>query len=179
MKKSLTLFALLSFTFMNAQYQSGTIYFKNGETKKGFIKKRNHDGIKFKENKDSKLIIYDHNHITGYDTLIGYYRYKNEYKSSPILFELLTRGKINLYSLQKSSPGSAIPGVVGATFGGGTSSYYFIEKGERFMKLGYRVNKGNLFYFTDCPILIKKIKSKEIKGSNVYEIIDFYNTHCD
>ena len=164
---------------MNAQYHSGTIYFKNGETKKGFIKKRNFDGIKFKENKNSKTIIYDHNHITGYDTLIGYYRYKNEYKSSPILFELLTRGKINLYFLQKSSYGFAIPGGSGATYGGGTSYIYFIEKGERFMKLGYRVNKGNLFYFTDCPILIKKIKSKEIKGSNVYKIIDFYNTRCD
>ena len=25
----------------------------------------------------------------------------------------------------------------------------------------------------------KRIKSKEIKGSNVYKIIDFYNTRCD
>ncbi len=172
MKKALTLFALLSFLFMNAQYNSGTIYFKDGKTKQGLIKKRNFAGIKFKENKDSKIITYDFNHITGYDTNIGYYRYKKEYNSSHKLYELLTRGKITLYSLQKSSSGFAIPGGGGATFGGGTSTTYFIEKGERFMKLGSKVRKGNLFYFTDCPLLIKKIKAKELKGKNVYKIID-------
>lgn len=179
MKRLLILFALLSFSLMNAQYQSGMIYFKDGKTKQGLIIKRNFGGIKFKESKDAEIIVYDYNHITGYDTIDQFFRYKSEYKSSPILYELLTRGKINLYSLKKSSPGFAIPEGGGATFGGGASSIYFIEKEERFMKLGRKVNKGNLFYFTDCQILIKKIKSKEIKGTNVYNIIDFYNTSCD
>ena len=179
MKKHLTYLLMLCFLITSAQYERGTIYLKDGSTKQGLIKNRNSKDIKFKETGDSEIMTYDYNYISGYDTTDRFFRYKSEYKSSPILYELLTRGKINLYSLKKSSPGFAIPEGGGATFGGGASSIYFIEKEERFMKLGRKVNKGNLFYFTDCQILIKKIKSKEIKGTNVYNIIDFYNTSCD
>jgi hypothetical protein len=60
---------------VNAQFQKGTVLFKNNTAKKGFIKTRSHDGIKFKENKNHRPMIYTHIQVVGFDIEETKYRY--------------------------------------------------------------------------------------------------------
>jgi hypothetical protein len=66
-RKITALLFLLGSLAVNAQFQRGTLLFKNNTSKKGYIKARSHDGLKFKENEDDKPIIYSHLQVIGFD----------------------------------------------------------------------------------------------------------------
>jgi hypothetical protein len=184
MKKIFTLLAILSFFFLQGQnglfgfeqYKNGVVYYKNGDTIKGLIKKRMLNGIKFKDSPDSKPVKLNYVKISGFDTKYEKYRYKKEKKSSPKLVEIILIGKINLYSETNTSGGMLMSG--GGTFNAGSSTTYFIEKDNEFIKLGKRIKKKHMAYFNDCSILIEKINRKIISRYKPIKIIEFYNQEC-
>jgi len=204
MKKLISLFFILTFISVHAQYSEGIVYFKNGDMIKGLIKKRKSGSIKFKSKRDSKVVKLNHKEIKGFENKDGEFRYKyaNGAKSSkvlgfdsssgkimyeksknesavPILLKIIVKGDINLYADESISIGFAIPGGGGATFGGGTSTIYYIEKGTSFVEIGSRIGKKHLVYFNDCPILLEKIKDKTIRKNNPHRIVYFYNNQCE
>ena len=192
MKKVLTLLAVLSCLFINAQFneetihlkntntekskfEQGIIYLKDGNTKKGLIKKRNLGGIKYKEKEESDVELYDHMNIDGYNITengIVKYLYKKTENGFPQIMQLVRVGKINLYSIKVSNR-DIITGIrVNYSF------IYFIEKENVTTRVGKKLSKSDLELFNDCPSLIKKIKKKEFKKKDVYKIVNFYDMNC-
>jgi len=179
MKYCFTCFMMLCFTISNAQFQEGIIHLKGGKTIKGYISFNDSDEIKFKEEKTSNFVRYTFNTIDGFDLTkngIKKYRYKDAVNEYPRLLQLIRIGKINLYQQMVNQyfhlgPNSNIkitPKII-----------YYIEKENVTLRTGKKISKSELEYFSDCPILMKKIKGKEIKKDDVYGIVNFYNINCN
>ncbi|WP_346883446.1 hypothetical protein [uncultured Algibacter sp.] len=182
MKKSLTFFAVLCFVFANAQFKTGTIFFKDSTSINGLVKTKIFGGVKFKLSKDSKIESYDYKQLYGFNVSGKKFRYiKGNYSATPRLLNELTNGKITLYSNQVYNPGHTIPNGFsggGMTFGGGTSTVYFMKVKGSLVRLGIKVKNKHKIYFKDCPLLIEKIENKELYKFDVLAIINFYNENC-
>lgn len=107
-------------------------------------------------------------------------------------------GKINLYSIEFSqsvgSPGGFGMGSHGG-FGMGptfsiNSSQYYVNKGSGdvviYLGTSHPMNGGHkkfskaaMKFFTDCPDILEKIKSKEFKQKQIPEIVEYYASECD
>jgi len=86
--------------------------------------------------------------------------------------KIVRLGKINLYSI-KIVKREIVTGI--------RTHYrfiYFIEKNNVIRRVGNKLSKKDLQLFKDCPSLFKKIKKKEFKKSNVYQIVNFYDMNC-
>lgn len=202
MKRTLFLLLILFFVRANAQYSEGIVYFKNGDTTKGLIKKKPRS-IKFKTERKSKPIQLNHEKINGFQNQNGEfcYKYPNGLNSSkvlgfdsssgkmifeksknepttPILLKVILKGAINLYAVEISSPMGLPSSGGGITFVGGSSTIYYIEKRTNFIEIGSKIKKSHLSYFNDCPILLEKIKDKTIRKNDPYSVIYFYNIEC-
>lgn len=177
MKKTFTLLAILSFLFINAQSNEGTIYLKDSTEIKGLIKIKTFGGVKYKTNENSDIIVYENSQLNGYDInengIIKKYRFK-EVQGISRRMKIERLGKINLYSIFVSNSGSAM----GMGLPTSSGNVYFIEKNNITIRTGARFKKGKLHLIEDCPILIDKIKKKEFKKRDVIKIIDFYNKNC-
>lgn len=195
--KTLTLLCFLFTVSMTAQYQQGTVYFKNGDTIQGWIKKKQ-STIKFKEIERGKTKRLTFKKIKGFSTENEEYTYKYIYGSPkkkvlgydpatrkviyekddngtpPELLRVVLKGTISLYALESTYVGMATPS---GTFGGGSSVRYYMEKGS-ITDIGTRIKKKHFVYFQDCPVLMKKIEDKVLSPNNFIEIISFYNTQC-
>jgi len=182
MKKTLTIFALLSFLCVNARYYEGTVYFKNNTTAEGFIKIRVFGGIKFKTNKQADAKLLDYNHIDGFDIEYKRYRYiKSQHNFPPKLLNQRILGKICLYSNQVTTPGHMVPSGFtggGMSFGGGTATIYYLKINDKLIKIGTRFKKRHLKILSDCPGLIDKIENKEFHKRDILEIVKFYNKNA-
>lgn len=167
-------------------YDKGIIYFSDGTSEEGLIKRRSFGGIKFRESMDSKPKSYDSSNIIGYDELTSddKYRYKTvgDFTS---LMKIVQLGELNLYVVYKS--GGSMPmgmGMGGAnmamsmsmSYGG--SNVYYIEKNEKTVNIGRKIRKNEWYLFEDCTILLEKIKQKEFSKGAIVEIVDFYNNKC-
>ena len=75
MKNILLIIIIFSFSLANAQFNKGTVFFKDSTDQKGLIRIKIFGGIKFKAKKDSKSTFYDYNKIIGFDTDGKKYRY--------------------------------------------------------------------------------------------------------
>ena len=85
MKKKIAFFTLLSFLFMNvnAQYNNGTVYFKDSTELIGFISIAGPHNIKFVPEKQFKSFYYDYKEITGFDIGSDKYSYIENQRGSP------------------------------------------------------------------------------------------------
>ncbi|WNH10859.1 hypothetical protein [Thalassobellus suaedae] len=175
MKKLLTLLLMLCFFITNAQFEQGKIYLNDGSTKTGLIKERDLGGIKYKEKEESDVELYDHTSIDGYDITengIVKYRYKKTENGFPQIMQIVRVGKINLYSIKVANRDITTGIRVNYSF------IYFIEKDNVTTRVGKKLSKSDLELFNDCPSLIKKIKKKEFKKNDVYQIVNFYDMNC-
>ncbi len=179
MKKILILFVMLSFIFASAQYNNGTVFFKDNTFSKGLIKIKSFGGIKFKSDKNSEAVYYDYNQINGFDVKGKRYKYvKYNDNLTPRLFNERIKGKIMLYSNEVYNPGHMVPNSGGISFGGGTSTIYFIKVKNKLIRIGSKIKKKHIKIFNNCPSLIQKIEKKELKKIHVYKIIAYYNNNC-
>jgi hypothetical protein len=98
-RKITALLFLLGFIAVDAQFQKGTLLFKNNTSKEGYIKPKSHDGLKFKENEDDKPVIYSHLQVIGFDIEETKYRYVKHNASDvePIIIKEMISGTIVLY----------------------------------------------------------------------------------
>jgi len=108
-------------------------------------------------------------------------------KKRPFLMELLYDGKkVQLYSRkayminQPNEPYSVSTSDM---------AHYGKKKNEQFVKeislegmsaiYGNRFKKKGADFFSDCPILVEKIKSKKIKNKNKIKAFEFYDKSCN
>lgn len=177
MKNTLTLLAILSFLFMNAQFNEGTIYLKDSTEIKVLIKTKTFGGVKYKESESSEIREYEDNQLNGYDInengTIEKYRFK-EVQGISRRMKIVRLGKINLYSIFVSNSGSAMGMGLPVSEG----NVYFLEKNNVTIRTGTKLKSGKLYLIEDCPKLIDKIKKKELKTKEVIKIIDYYNQNC-
>lgn len=183
MKKALTLLLIFSFFFANAQYNNGTLFLKDSTSLRGLIKIKTFGGIKFKSDNDSESIDYDYNKVDGFDLNGKSYRYvKNTNEITPRLLNENIKGKISLYSNEVYNPGHTIPNGFaggGMSFGGGSSTIYFIKINDELTRIGAKFKNKHLELFSSCPSLTQKIENKEFKKREVYEIVSYFNDNCD
>ena len=71
-----------------------------------------------------------------------------------------------------------------------SSTQYYLLRPNESKPIMFRIgvnNIGNLFrnfrkeakkYFSDCPGVLKRIKTGEFKKSDIIEIVEFYNIYC-
>lgn len=186
MKFFLTALISLLFSVANAQFNHGTVYLKDSTKLVGLIKiKSLGGGIKFKPSNDAKSTLYNFETITGFDTKDEKYRYiKSQEGYNPILLKEKIKGKISLYSNEIYNPGHTIPtGFAGGgapmSFGGGTSTIFYILVENKLHRVGIKLNKKHLEILKDCESLTEKIATKYYKKRNVYDIIYYYNNSCN
>ncbi|WP_338360209.1 hypothetical protein [Yeosuana marina] len=175
MKIIFIILIVFSCSLANAQFNKGTVYLKDGNTKTGLIKERDLGGIKYKEKEESDVELYDHTSIDGYDITekgIAKYRYKKTENGFPQIMQIVRVGKINLYSIKVANRDIMTGIRVNYNF------IYFIEKDNVITRVGKKLSKSDLELFKDCPSLIKKIKKKEFKKNDVYQIVNFYDMNC-
>jgi len=171
---------------MNAQFNPGTVYLKAGDSIKGLIKIRTFDGIKYKENKNSEAIIYYNSALSGFnisfDNELIAYRLKTVGNGFPRRMALESMGKINLYSKSVYNPGHTIPGGFaggGMSVGGGSSTIYFLEIKNKLLRIGPKLKKKHYNYFSDCAAFIEKFNAKDLRKTEISEVIAFYNNKCE
>ena len=92
--------------------------------------------------------------------------------SNNIFFKLEVEGYLSLYRYFHSK---SFNGPNNSSYTYKSSSYFFQKKGEQLTSLLYI---GYKTYFSDCPQLIQKKKSKEFKWQDIDLVVKFYNENC-
>lgn len=180
-----------------AQKDAATIYFKDGNKIQGLAKLINGNQVKFKKNKGDKpkkfhfkeleqVVINDREEPSTY----VYLETKKDYFNVVRELEI---GMVNLYILEQT--GYSSPMFVGGTNGQmnmAHGTYYDIK--NLYVRRGLNgeithLGSNQLFsknfknaastYFSDCPVLVEKIQSKEFKKKHVRDIVNFYNLQCN
>jgi hypothetical protein len=185
LKKITVLLFLLGSIAMGAQFQKGTVLFKNNTSKEGYIKIRSHDGLKFKENEDDKPIIYSHLQVIGFDIDETKYRYvkRNSIDVEPVILKEMIHGTIVLYEKEIQGGETSMgfgpdSNLLPVTVDRKSSIVYYMFVNEKLIKIGRKIKNRHLKILKDCPELVSKIKNKEIHKTNVITAIDYYNEHC-
>lgn len=195
--KSLLIFLLLFSTQIYAQDQECIIFFKEGDSIEGFGLIRNNK-IKFKITKDSKVDSWDFENvykvkILGIDFVQTYEYVKLNSSSNPKLVELVVDGEVNLYRMEKAiliASSSVSLNQNPTSIPTYTRSkeetkdlYYLKRKNNQYathINIGILSNwkKTSTSYFSDCEILVKKIKDNKFSSNQIKEIVEYYNDIC-
>jgi len=111
----------------------------------------------------------------------------------PVLLELVTEGEVSLYRKEKTRwIGSNIPGIKDENGQNGSpgsarkttiTTNYLKRENEQFpICLNYGIinpwKKRTINFLSDCPTLIKKIKTNEFRQIHLQEIVEYYNDFC-
>ncbi len=184
----LSSFQLFSQVKLTNPYEPGTIYFKDGTFKKGYLKITSSRKVKFKKTLKNKKQVFDFKTVTK---IKGNYFGEHYYKkwgttdSSYNLFKIETKGKVELYSLTYQ----------GRNGGGGLFIYtdYYIGKAnlntvdqlpERVE--GKKFRRIFLKHTSDCQDFTDKIKSKNSIKKNfknkktvLVDMVNYYNENCN
>ena len=186
-KTKFTIFFLILFYFGFSQDQEATIFFKDGDSLKGFAMIKN-EKIKFRLSLDDKPDTWDEESVSkvefyGFNIIKTYvYMKPNKYEKMR-LFELLVDGEVSLYlegfshfvTTSPNNPGSSQ--IVDKIYN------YVKRKTDEFPTCinCYPLEswkKKTLAFFKDCPNLIKKIKNNELREIHLVDIVYFYNDYC-
>ncbi|KQC34225.1 hypothetical protein AAU57_13425 [Nonlabens sp. YIK11] len=160
---------------VNAQDESGTVYLKDGTVKSGLVKSRFFGGFKFKSNESAEAIDYKASEVSGVDVDGKRYRSITIEDGKEInLLLWVEEGKKNLYLRSTTITTASMNGIPSFT----TVITYYLEEGNKVTKLGRRLKKKEYSLFEDCPALIQKIKSKDIKRTDMEGIVRYYNQQC-
>lgn len=101
-----------------------------------------------------------------------------------LFLHLLVDGKLKLFKYYHSNSAPAGPpgpnGMIGG--GGGTikTEKYVLQKDNYglFKIIGLSFRKDMMGYFSDCPVLAKKIEDRTYRKTDIEEIAEEYNTIC-
>lgn len=176
MKTTFTaLLLILSICLCNAQDEQGTVYLKDGTVKSGLVKSRFFGGFKFKSSENAEAIDYKASEVTGVDVEGKRYRSITIEDGKEVnLLLWVEEGKRNLYvrrtlmRVPTGATGSVTTEVV----------TYYMQDGTKVTKLGGRLKKKEYQLFEDCPALIQKLKSKNIRRTDMEGIVSYYNEQC-
>ncbi|GGD17179.1 hypothetical protein [Hyunsoonleella pacifica] len=178
MKTVLIILALFSFSFLNAQYSKGKIYLKDETSLEGFVQIKDMQIVSFKINRKDTPVEYNHETINSVHVNNTKYEYvKSKNFDTPKLLSEMIQGKIKLYSFITFSTGGYSSN--GISSGPQRIPYYYISVKDSLISVGSKFNKKQITVFNDCPSLVKKIKTKEFKKWDIYDIVEFYNEDCN
>jgi hypothetical protein len=198
MKHTLLLFTLINIflsTICFSQSEKATLFFNDGDSIDGYgyIDKNK---IKFRVSLDSKGDFWSFDMVSKveYETLFGKktfeYIYLND-TDDPVIMELITKGEVSLYRQTESSwvldnsfPESYIsvnnfPNNRKVT----KVTHFLIRRNEVYpscLNCGIinKWKKRTKDFLIDCPGLIKKIESDELREIHLQEIVQYYNDFC-
>lgn len=208
MKKILLLLLLVTYSNTNAQRIKTILYLKAGDSISGYSKGIDDSFIKFGKEKKSKYILRDIEGIDKvilYDKE-GKKEYHHIYvkkkkKVIELFAKLISKGEINHYiysrniradftinkHLNKENDFFNFPRNNNTDYE--SSVFYLKKKKDKYTTyisdvdysiFGEKIFRKNaISFFRDCPKLVKGIKAKEFKKSDIIEIIEFYNTACN
>lgn len=176
-----TILSVFTFQFSCAQYDTPTIYFKNGEKLEGYRHSFIGDQVKFLKDKNSKTKIYDFENIDK--VVVSFLRRGGirTYKRFPVVgkkraltLEVKYEGYVSVFALEKDSPN------------GGYMYDYFVKKedeeavtflgSDNFLKRGFK--KRAMKYFADCNDLVDMILKNKYKIKDLDAIAYVYNEDC-
>jgi len=183
MKHIFLIFFTLSCTLANAQLNTETIYFKDHTKLKGIVKHKPFGVIKYKANKDAKYTTYSSRDIIGFgnDDVIKYRYISNKTGQARKLYREEIKGNISLYSITLQGGGGFAFGPPSISnlgyYSPTTTTYYLLIKGE-LIKIGAKLKNKHLNLFKNCPRLVTKIKKREFKRRELYEIVNYHKHSC-
>ncbi len=159
------------------------IFLQDGTVHKGIGRIGYENEVIFKENKKAKKQVFNERNVLkivfeklGVDLTLEYKIIKG--KRTPLLLELVLKGELNLYQevYENTEPGNYYT----------TTNYFFSKKNEIFVTeitsthpFSKNFKKVASKYFKDCPLLVKKIESKEFTKKDIVKVVEFYNKNCD
>ena len=171
-------------------YVVGTsfIKFKNGSELKGTISHKNPSKpiiifIDCKGNK-SKISLDEIDKISiVLETRIADYYYILREKK-PYMMELLVKGKLSLFEINGLysyyANGTPNPGSTFYVLKDNESIAFKLINSTGYYQYGEKNFKKNAIeYFSDCPILQKKLILKEYKMKDTKKVVEFYNNNCE
>jgi hypothetical protein len=191
MKKLLFLLFFIQFQSTFGQEREAVLIFKDSTEVKGLGQIKN-DKIHFRVSEEDKNEIWDDQIViglifTGYGFSERYEYVQSDKYSKPVIMELLDQGLVYLYREMDGQLGlqpTAFIGTNGAGAGLGVGSnlknlYFIRKKGDtKAMELTFSFKTRALRYFSDCEIVVEKIKSREFTKNNIPELVNYYNNYC-
>lgn len=171
------------------QEREATIIFNDSTSIKGFgeIKK---EKIYFRVSLTSEKSEWSYDFakgliFSGYGFSEKYEYVKPDKYSKPRILEVVEEGNITLYkdtrmfhTISATSIGGQLPTNV-STFENITETFYVKRKSEDFATdLTFSFKSRSLRYFSDCQIIIEKIKSRVFKANTIPKMVFFYNDYC-
>lgn len=192
------LISFLMHSFLNGQRTPVKLKLIDGTTRVGLGKLKEKE-IKFRTDKKTRPQYFlfedlDEIIIQEGSKRVKYKSVRIENSEKPIMLQLITEGKVNLY--QKSSFGymptgpSGVGSTGGTSFGGGqfyaVNNYYLKRKSQvNALHMGSNqlfaknFKKAASNYFKDCTALVDKIQIGEYKKKHLKEIVTYYNNECN
>jgi len=186
MKQQIVLLIIISFLSTScAMTNKTTLYFNDGTQKTGVGKLSNSNYVKF-QTEGTKPQKYYFDSIKLAQIQYGqktknyvYIKVKGEIPNYKVV-DRIKEGRINLYNIHSESYNA----MNGQSFV--IDSYYVQRENE---KEATHLGSTHLFsirifrdtaseYFSDCPLLSKKIKEKEFDAFDMLEIIKYYENSC-
>ena len=209
MKRVLLIIVFLISPISNAQKIKTILFYKSGDSIEGFSRGVKYDDISFcKEKKGKykkicitnidKVILY---HKEGKEEYHHIY-VKKKKKQKEFFARLIYKGVINHYIYSRNNSfnyttynkinignGTVINQANQHSVGRNINFFYLKKENDKqavfmsdvyFSIFGEKVFRKNATkFFNNCSKLVKKIKSKEFKKSDITEIIEFYNSECE
>jgi hypothetical protein len=199
MNKLILLFFLIS-NFIFAQDQEAIIHFNDGSSIEGFAKIDKKDKIFFKISKTDEPTEWTYDDVTGV-TFLGFeYSIKFEYVrldkyQKPKLLELVTDGNVKLFRHNYYLVGLLEINIFPylekyynqkdnlynpfRNYKNEKRDYYLKRDSEEFpTKIKDNYIKSTSIYFSDCEVLVRKIKKHEFSFEKIEEIVEYYNDIC-
>ncbi|WP_136666884.1 hypothetical protein [Flavobacterium sp. H122] len=199
MNKIILIFFLTfqTFCFGQDEYTATLIFYDNTVFEGiGKIKKNK---IFFKIDKADEFSVWNHDTIKGIIIHDGEYSEKHEYikpdkYSEPVLLLLIDEGFVNLYRKinsgldlkyienksifgYKDENSKTVVPYINKSIG---ETYYVKKQNEDIATdITFSFKSRSLKYFSDCEIVIKKIKDKTFTKEKIIELVNYYNNYCD
>ena len=192
MKKIIIFIIIINLTFSAfSQEREASVLFNDSTSIKGFgeIKK---EKIYFRVSLTNEKSEYSYDLakglvFSGYGFSEKYEYVKPDKYSKPILMEVIEEGNVNLYKKSSSglkmgigvSAGNSHIGI-GPEINYDYSSVYYAKRmnEENATDLTFSFKSRSLKYFSDCQIIIEKIKQREFKVDTITEMVFYYNEYC-
>lgn len=197
------LFFLTGVTNITLGQKKMTLFFNDGTEQTGYVTFKKKEAV-FQEKAKGKKIKFKYALLDSASTPRNkrakrqrepktvYFLSEGNKEKSRGVYDLVSRGKINLYKKTSYAGYSGIwmanaggPGTpIFMPTGGGKSKViiYAIQKDEagNLEVLGTKFNKQITNYFPDCSALTEKVEAKEkgFRKKDIKNIINFYNQNC-
>ncbi|TVZ55209.1 hypothetical protein OD91_0454 [Lutibacter sp. Hel_I_33_5] len=196
-KKLLFLICILIYTISHSQHLKVDLIFNDGQVLEGFGMVTKNGKIKFRISTEDEPDTWTFLMVKGvtfyhYEKVINFEYIKTNKRQKPLLLEVVSYGKVNLYikskkpvyieiknlNLNLNNNISVNPFFILSLLENNETLYVKRENEEIATKLSGRFRKKSLLYFKDCPEVIEIFSTKEYLKYKIIDIVNEYNFYC-